>query len=46
LVTAQASLASAESNLVESLYQYNVSKLALARAAGVLEQQYRDYLGR
>lgn len=46
LVTAQASLASAESNLVESLYQYNISKLALARAAGVLELQYRDYLGR
>jgi outer membrane protein TolC len=46
LVTAQATLASAESNLVESLYQYNVSKLLLARAAGVLEQQYRAYLGR
>jgi len=45
LVTAQATLARAESNLVESLYQYNVSKLALARAAGVLEQQYRAYLG-
>ena len=46
LVTAQATLATAQSNLVESLYQYNVSKLALARAAGVLETQYRDYLGR
>ncbi len=46
LVTAQATLASAESNLVQSLYRYNVSKLALARAAGVLELQYRDYLGR
>jgi len=46
LVDAQASLASAESNLVESLYQCNLSKLALARAAGVLETQYRDYLGR
>jgi outer membrane protein TolC len=46
LVTAQAALASAQSNLVESLYQYNLSKLALARAAGVLEQQYRVYLGR
>jgi len=45
LVTAQATLASAQANLVESLYQYNVSKLALARAAGVLEQQYRVYLG-
>ena len=46
LVTAQATLASAENNLVESLYRYNVSKLALARAAGVLELQYREYLGR
>jgi outer membrane protein TolC len=46
LVTAQATLATAESDLVESLYQYNVSKLLLARAAGVLEQQYRAYLGR
>jgi outer membrane protein TolC len=45
LVTAQATLASAQNNLVESLYQYNVSKLALARSAGVLEQQYRTYLG-
>ncbi len=46
LVTAQATLASAQSNMVESLYQFNVSKLALARAAGILEQQYRVYLGR
>ena len=46
LVRAQASLANAQNNLVESLYRYNVSKLALARAAGVLETQYRDYLGR
>jgi outer membrane protein TolC len=46
LVTAQATLANAQTNLVESLYQYNLSKIALARASGVLEQQYRDYLGR
>lgn len=46
LVTAQATLASAQSNLVESLYQYNLSKLALARSCGILEQQYRAYLGR
>jgi outer membrane protein TolC len=46
LVTAQATLATAQNNLVESLYQYNLSKLALARASGVLEQQYRVYLGR
>jgi outer membrane protein TolC len=46
LVTAQSTLASAQTNLVESLYQYNLSKLALARAAGVIETQYREYLGR
>jgi len=45
LVEAQASLSSAQTNLVESLYQYNLSKLALARSCGVLEQQYRIYLG-
>ena len=45
LVTAQATLATAESNLVESLYQYNVAKLALARAAGVIQVDYRSYLG-
>jgi outer membrane protein TolC len=46
LVEAQSSLASAESNLIESLYQYNLAKLALARASGVLEAQYRVYLGK
>jgi outer membrane protein TolC len=46
LVTAQASLAAAQSNYVQSLYQYNLAKLALARAAGVIELQYRAYLGR
>jgi outer membrane protein TolC len=46
LVTAQATLAQAQSNLIDSLYQYNLSKLALARAAGVVELQYRVYLGR
>jgi outer membrane protein TolC len=45
LVEAQASLSAAQTNLVESLYQYNLSKLALARSCGVLEQQYRVYLG-
>ena len=46
LVTAQATLAAAQSNLVESLYRYNLSKLSLARATGVIELQYRVYLGR
>src|SRR3569833_249989 len=46
LVTAQASLAAAQSNYVQSLYRYNLAKLALARAAGVIELQYRAYLGK
>jgi outer membrane protein TolC len=46
LVTAQASLSAAQNNYVESLYQFNVSKLVLARSVGVLELQYRDYLGK
>jgi outer membrane protein TolC len=46
LVNAQATLAAAQSRYVASLYQFNLSKLALARAAGVIEQQYRVYLGR
>ena len=45
LVAAQASVAAAQSNLVESIYQYNIAKLQLARAAGILETQYRVYLG-
>jgi outer membrane protein TolC len=46
LVTAQASLASAQTNYVQSLYQFNAAKLAVARAAGIIELQYRAYLGR
>jgi outer membrane protein TolC len=46
LVTAQSTLATAQSNMVESLYQYNLAKLALARATGIIESQYRVYLGR
>jgi len=46
LVTAQATLAAAQTNLVESLYRYNLSKLSLARATGVIESEYREYLGR
>lgn len=45
LVTAQAQLAAAQNNLVASLYQYNVAKLGLARAAGIIQTQYRVYLG-
>lgn len=45
LVQAQSTLASAQTTLVESLYQFNVAKLQLARNTGLLEQQYKTYLG-
>jgi len=46
VVQAQAALAQAQSTLVQTLYQYNQSKLALARNTGVVESQYKVYLGR
>lgn len=46
VVEAQAALAQAQSQLVGTLYRYNVSKLVLARNSGVVETQYRTYLGR
>jgi outer membrane protein TolC len=46
VVQAQATLAAAQSRLVDTLYQYNQSKLTLARNTGVVETQYKVYLGR
>ncbi len=46
VVDAEASVASAEAQLVQSLYQFNVAKLTLARATGVVETRYRTYLGK
>lgn len=46
LVDAEASVSSAQSQLVRSLYQYNVAKLQLARNTGVVETRYRTYLGK
>src|SRR5580692_8944161 len=46
VVQAQAVLAAAQSRLVQTLYQYNQSKLTLARNTGVVESQYKVYLGR
>ena len=45
LVEAQATLATAESQLVQRLYQYNSAKLQLARSVGVVETEYKSYLG-
>lgn len=46
VVQAEAGLADAQSKLVQTLYQYNQSKLMLARNTGVVETQYKVYLGR
>ena len=46
VVQAQATLAAAESRLVQAEFQYNQSKLTLARNTGVVETQYKSYLGR
>jgi outer membrane protein TolC len=46
VVDAEASLASAQAQLVQSLYQYNIAKLQLARNTGVVESRYRSYLGK
>jgi outer membrane protein TolC len=46
VVDAEASVASADASLVNSLYQYNIAKLQLARNTGVVETRYRSYLGK
>jgi outer membrane protein TolC len=46
VVQAQATLADAQTKLVATLYQYNAAKLMLARNTGVVETQYKTYLGR
>jgi len=43
---AQAVLAGAQSRLIATEYQYNVAKLGLARNTGVVEINYKQYLGR
>ena len=44
VVRAQATLANAQSQLVNALFQFNQAKLQLARNTGVLESQYDSYL--
>jgi len=45
VVQAQAELAAAQATWVNSLNAYNQAKLGLARNLGVLQQQYKAYLG-
>jgi len=42
---AQQAVAQANEQYVAALYQHNVAKLSLARALGVAQTDYRDYLG-
>jgi outer membrane protein TolC len=46
VVQAEAQLQAAQSQLVATQFQYNVAKLNLARNTGVVETQYKRYLGR
>ena len=46
VVQAQATLAGAQSRLIATEFQLNQAKLALARNTGVVETQYKQYLGR
>jgi outer membrane protein TolC len=46
VVQAQATLAAAQSQLVNTEFQLNQTRLALARNTGVVETQYKQYLGR
>jgi outer membrane protein TolC len=45
VVQAQDALAIASDAYIASLYSYNFAKLSLARATGVAESQYSEYLG-
>jgi outer membrane protein TolC len=42
---AQQAVAQANEQYVAALYQHNVAKLSLARALGVAQSDYKDYLG-
>ena len=46
VVQAQAALASAQSQLIATEFQFNQAKLTLALNTGVEESQYKQYLGR
>lgn len=46
VIQAEATLAAAESRLVATQFQYNQAKLQLARNSGVIEIEYKQFLGR
>jgi len=46
VVRAQATLVGAQARQIQAEFQYNYAKLQLARNTGVVETEYRRYLGR
>ena len=46
VVRAQAALVGAQTNLIQATFEYNYAKLTLARNTGVVETQYKQYLGK
>jgi outer membrane protein TolC len=45
VVQAQDALATADENYISSLYTYNVAKASLARALGISEKAYKQFIG-
>ncbi len=46
VVRAQATLEGAQTQVIQAEFQYNLAKLTLARNTGVVETEYKRYLGR
>ena len=44
VVQAQESLALSQEDLIESMYEYNIAKASLARALGIAESSYEQFL--
>ena len=45
VVQAQETLTAAQENYIQTLYSFNVSKMALARATGVADRRFSDFFG-
>jgi len=46
VVRAQSTLEGAQAQVIQTEFQYNYAKLVLARNTGVVETEYRTYLGK
>jgi len=44
-VQAQTTLEGAQAQVIQAEFNYNYAKLLLARNSGIIETQYRTYLG-